>query len=196
MWGSLRADPEPPPVVPEPEVAARPAEAGEIPAMAQKLYDNAVANGWYGSVFYARGPLLHGSTGAATRVVDSVSVRLAWQGAREMQRVAAVWVDGDFDTAFVWIAGQTRFECGSPVVQAHVQGSQDAAVSAVRKGRCPGCGKTVARTRTFTASPSNEARTQTEVWRAAADAAKAWQPTKKDEVFRHEECTTTEGMRT
>ena len=70
------------------------------------------------------------------------------------------------------------------------------AVPATRYGPCPGCGKKVKRSRTFTqtVNPWNtievhgakRPKTPSEVWRAVHDQAVAWQP--DPEVFRHGKC--------
>ena len=74
---------------------------------------------------------------------------------------------------------------------------QPVSVRAVRKGSCPGCGRSVARQRTFemTISPFDKnsdgtVRTPAEVWKACAAEAKAWQPEPDSELFYHEKCTT------
>jgi len=81
---------------PEPEVWARPAEAGEIPRFARAVVKAAEAAGWAVTVTYARGTYVFPKKPAA--VVDSVLVRMAFGGLR----AAAHWLDGGFDDAYAW----------------------------------------------------------------------------------------------
>jgi len=81
---------------PEPEVWARPAEAGEIPRFARAVVKAAETAGWAVTVTYARGTYVFPKKPAA--VVDSVLVRMSLGD----RRAAAHWLDGGFDDAYAW----------------------------------------------------------------------------------------------
>ena len=125
LWHLLR-NPPVAKVIPPPEVAARPATDDETPGSAALLYREAVANGWYGSVTYARGPVLHSGHGTFLRMADSICVRLARPIGRgghphDLQRVVAGWIDGANTGAVAWSAGQAARELSWSDVKAHVR---------------------------------------------------------------------------
>jgi len=108
--------------LPLPEVLARPAADDEVPKTARALYDLAIEHGWYGSITYSRGPIAHARTGKFLRMVDAICVRLARQlDPRTMQRVAAGWLDGKFESATAWQTGEAARVLGSDLVKAHVR---------------------------------------------------------------------------
>ena len=103
---------------PEPIVRARPAEPTELPRTAASLVKRAEAQGWTVTATYAQGWTLE-STRTVSRIASSIVVRLSFPLAAA--RAVAVWVDGKFDTAFVWAQWSTLEQVGARAVAGWVE---------------------------------------------------------------------------
>lgn len=103
---------------PEPIIRARPAEEDEMPRTATSLIKKATAAGWSATASYAKGWTLE-TPRTESKVASSVVVRLSLPAAAA--RAVAVWVDGKFDTAFVWARWSPLEQVGSRAVGGWVE---------------------------------------------------------------------------